>query len=249
MKVTGNRPAGGATRAQPGRRAESSEPADAPGTAEAAAGASAPRSVQDVATFLGIPEDELTPKVRDGIARLLDEVDRMRRESEAQERRIAYLERLADEDPLAPVLNRRAFVRELSRMVAYAERYGALSSVLYFDLDGLKAINDAHGHGAGDAALTHTADLLVRHTRGSDVVGRLGGDEFGVLLIQADEAAALRKAADLARLIAETPVAWSGVSLKVSAAVGAFAFDGREEAQAVLERADRAMYRRKHGGR
>lgn len=249
MKVTGDRPVRGPARARDTRRAEGTEAVGGADPAEEVRPAASTRSVQDVATFLGIPEDDLTPKVREGIARLLDEVDRLRRDAESKELRIAYLERLADEDPLAPVLNRRAFVRELTRMVAHAERYGTVSSVLYFDLDGLKAINDAHGHGAGDAALAHTADILVRNTRGSDIVGRLGGDEFGVLLVQADEASALRKATDLAELVASTPVTWREATLTISASVGSFAFDGREEAQAVLDRADRAMYRRKRGVR
>ena len=72
-----------------------------------------------------------------------------------------------------------AFLRSLARIIAYVGRYGAACSLLYFDVDGLKSINDTHGHAAGDAALVHIADLLRSSIRTSDVVGRLGGDEFG----------------------------------------------------------------------
>lgn len=202
------------------------------------------RTVNDVASFLGIPAAELTPSVREGLARLIAEVDRLRRDLEDKDRRIAYLERLADEDPLAPVLNRRAFVRELSRMMAYAERYGAVSSVLYFDVNGMKRINDSYGHGAGDAALSHVATILVDNVRRSDSVGRLGGDEFGVLLAQADEDVARIKGAELATLIAQTPFYWEGQPLHVEAAVGAFAFRGGEPTE-ILDRADREMYKHK----
>ena len=130
-------------------------------------------------------------------------------------------------------------------MVAFADRYGTPSSVLYFDLNGLKGINDRWGHAAGDAALAHVADVLLRNTRGSDVVGRLGGDEFGVILVQADDAAATAKAAELAAAIADSPLDWQGQTLNLSTAVGSFAFDGGEPAHAVLDRADRAMYDQK----
>lgn len=241
MRVSDNRPTGAAGVARP--RAVS--PGSSAGTAEPAAPVTQARTVADVATFLGIPESELTPKVREGMARLIDEVDRLRRDLESRDQRIAFLEQLADEDPLAPVLNRRAFVRELGRMVAFADRYGTPSSVLYFDLNGLKVINDRWGHAAGDAALAHVAEVLLRNTRGTDVVGRLGGDEFGVILVQADDAAATAKATELAAAIADSPLDWQGQRLDVSTAVGSFAFDGGEPAHAVLDRADRAMYDQK----
>lgn len=238
MKISDPRPVG--------RTAAARRTASAATTAEAGGpSASAPvRSVSDVASFLGIPAAELTMSVRDGIARLIAEVERLRRDLEDKDRRIAYLERLADEDPLAPVLNRRAFVRELSRMMAFAERYGAVSSVLYFDVNGMKRINDTYGHGAGDAALGHVATILVDNVRRSDSVGRLGGDEFGVLLAQANETVAQIKGAELATRIAETPFFWEGQQLHVEAAVGAFAFQGGEPTE-ILDRADREMYKHK----
>ena len=119
----------------------------------------------------------------------MHEVQRMRQELEQADKRVAYLEKLADEDSLVPVANRRAFVRELSRMVAYSERYNSVSSVLYFDIDGFKEINDKHGHAPGDAALQHIAEIFSLNVRESDVVGRLGGDEFGVILAQCAAAA------------------------------------------------------------
>ena len=85
--------------------------------------------------------------------------------------RIAELERQGDEDPLMPVANRRAFLRELTRLIGFAERYGVAGSIVYVDLNNLKAINDAHGHAAGDAALMQVARLLVENVRAGDVVG------------------------------------------------------------------------------
>ncbi|MEM1399519.1 MAG: GGDEF domain-containing protein [Pseudomonadota bacterium] len=207
------------------------------------------RSVSDVASFLGISQDELTPAVRAGLERLIKEVDKLRRELVEKQERISHLERLADEDPLTPILNRRAFVRELSRMIAHAERYGSYSSVIYVDVNDMKQINDVYGHAAGDAALTHLADLLLANVRASDVVGRLGGDEFAILLAEAGEDAASEKAEQLTGLIAETPIQWDDNNITISVSAGTFAFDGKREPDEVLHAADQVMYEQKRSKR
>lgn len=210
------------------------------------AGESAPaRRAGDVATIAGLSEAELTPKVRQALDMLMAEVQRMREELSQARHRISYLEKLADEDTLVPVANRRAFVREMSRMVAFSERYGSTSSVLYFDIDGFKQINDRHGHAAGDAALRHVAKLLAENIRESDVVGRLGGDEFGVILAQADAASANEKANSLASIITATPFEWEGMQLQLGVSFGVYSFSGTEDAGEALQHADRAMYAHK----
>ncbi len=199
----------------------------------------------DAATIMDIPEAELTPKVRAAIDGLLAEVQNLREDLDRARRRIGYLEELADRDSLAPVLNRRAFVRELARMIAFAERYQAPGSVLYFDIDGMKQINDTHGHGAGDAALKQVAEVLTRDVRASDVVGRLGGDEFGVILAQAAPEAAAAKAASLARAVESEPAEWNGARLDVGVSYGAYTYAGGEAVEEALDAADQAMYAQK----
>ena len=146
----------------------------------------APRKVADTVSIMGIPEVELTPKVRAAIVTLMAEVESLRHEVEHTRERLAHLERLADQDPLAPIANRRAFVRELSRALSITERYGTPSSLVYFDVNGLKEINDTYGHTAGDEGLLRVASILREHVRDVDVVGRLGGDEFGVIMVQTE---------------------------------------------------------------
>jgi diguanylate cyclase (GGDEF)-like protein len=209
------------------------------------AGSAAPRAIADTTTILGIPEHELTPKVRAAILRLMEEVDRLRRDLEQSHARITYLENLADQDTLLPVANRRAFVRELTRMMAFSERYGAPASLLYFDINAMKDVNDTHGHSGGDAALKHVADILVKNTRSSDVVGRLGGDEFAVVLANADQDTANEKAALLAAAIEDQPFEWHGHNIRLTVSVGAYTFRGGENAGEALDAADRAMYERK----
>jgi PleD family two-component response regulator len=112
--------------------------------AYAKAADSAPRTppLENIASILDIPDIEFTPKVRQAIVALMGEVDRLRRDLQQSQARIAHLEQLADQDPLTPVANRRAFVRELTRMMSFADRYDAVSSLVYFDLNGLKPVND-----------------------------------------------------------------------------------------------------------
>ena len=193
----------------------------------------------------GIALDDVAPKVRRALIRMHAESEAMRRELEEARTRIVQLERLADEDSLAPIANRRAFVRELSRMIAYTRRYGPPSSVIYFDVNGMKQINDTYGHPAGDAALRHVADILCDKVRSSDIVGRLGGDEFGVILAQTSQEQATAKAIALAEAINATSLHWGKANIRVSAAYGVYSFTGSDDAQVAIEAADKAMYDQK----
>jgi diguanylate cyclase (GGDEF)-like protein len=201
--------------------------------------------IADIATVSGIPEAEFTPRVRQAVMALLAEVDALRRQLTEAKRRVGYLERLADEDTLVPVVNRRAFVRELSRILSYARRHNVPCSIVYFDLNDLKTINDAHGHGAGDAALAHVASILVSNVRASDVVGRLGGDEFGVILVHSDARHASEKAAQLAAAVAAAPLQYQGRSFVLRTACGSYQVRPEENVDQALDGADKAMYSQK----
>jgi diguanylate cyclase (GGDEF)-like protein len=167
------------------------------------------------------------------------------REVEALKAEVERLRLLADHDTLAPVLNRRAFVRELSRTLAFCRRYRASAAVLYLDLDGFKQVNDRFGHAAGDAALVRVAELLVAHVRESDVVARLGGDEFAVLLLQVDEQTAAAKARALAEAIASEAFSFEDQGFRLDGSFGVRAFDDHDDPEAWLAEADAAMFVRK----
>jgi len=187
--------------------------------------------------------------VRDALLTLMGEVDGLRRDLETTRVLLEAAERHADQDQLLPLLNRRAFVRELSRTIAVAGRYGTPASLIYFDLNGFKAVNDAHGHAGGDAALLNFARVLTANVRDSDCVGRLGGDEFGVLLSHADKSQAHRKADVLAEKLRGTPAQWNGQQIPVSFADGAFELKAGDDADAAMARADEAMYAHKRASR
>lgn len=206
---------------------------------------SAPRNIQDTASVLGIPAEEMTPKVRAAIMQLMEEVERSRRDLEAAQNKILELEKLADQDSLTHMSNRRAFVREMGRMISFAERYDIPTSIIYFDVNDLKELNDSLGHQAGDDAIRHVAQLLQKNIRDSDMAGRLGGDEFAVLLPNAGEEAAQAKAAALAHIIHDTPLETHGQSIRLRVAYGTSSFRPGEDAAAALANADRAMYANK----
>jgi diguanylate cyclase (GGDEF)-like protein len=207
-----------------------------------AAGDLAAAAEIDPLTIAGVGEAELTPRLRQAMMGLLAEVEQLRRDLGEARARIGYLERLADEDPLMPVANRRAFVRELTRMMSFTRRYGSAASMVYFDINNLKLINDRFSHAAGDAALLQVARHLVENVRNSDVVGRLGGDEFGVLLVQTDQTLAEQKAGQLAAAVAAQPLPWQGQSIELGVSYGVHSFSGGENAGDAIDAADRAMY-------
>jgi diguanylate cyclase (GGDEF)-like protein len=215
----------------------------------AAGKTSASAKAPDVSSVLGIPDAEFTPRVRDAIMSLMAEVDRLRQDLERTQQRLEAAETAADQDGLLPVLNRRAFVREMSRIMSFGDRYDLNACLIYFDLDGFKAVNDTFGHAAGDAALHHVASLLIENVRESDVVGRLGGDEFGVILAKADQVHAEKKAQSLTDLFLSRPFEWEGRPLPLSFAFGVHAFKKGEGVDLAMANADKAMYAAKRGAR
>lgn len=158
------------------------------------------------------------------------------------------LRHLADHDALTGLVNRRGFGRELRRHISRIARYGAKGALLMLDLDNFKGYNDANGHAGGDALLQVVASSLHARLRGGDVIGRIGGDEFAVLLPEASAEQAEVVAAALVQSVRETGAAGEP---RVTASVGIFCFDdehGLSEHHAMVG-ADLAMYAAKRAGR
>ena len=107
-----------------------------------------------------IPEAERTPAVKAAVAALIDEIGDLRTALEMAYKQIAELENLADRDTLVSAFNRRAFTRELQRVISFGQRYGTTNSLVFLDINGLKQINDRFGHAVGDMALARVADIL-----------------------------------------------------------------------------------------
>ena len=202
----------------------------------------AARATRRLLHGLGLKRADASPAAEAVLARLLAERD-------ALAERLAIAEEQADRDSLTPTFNRRAFLRELHRTMSEVERYKTPAAVIYLDLDGFKALNDSHGHAAGDAVLRHVARLLIDSVRESDVVGRLGGDEFGLILNRASAEEACAKAQSLSDKLNSSAIMHAGVAHRVRASFGVHAIAMVEDPETALARADEAMYAEKFARR
>ena len=180
------------------------------------------------------------------IRALSDEVVILQEEVDQLRDQLASAETEADMDSLVPVFNRRAFERELNREIAVGGRYGTPLCLVFIDLDKFKLVNDRFGHPAGDAALTKVGEILKLSTRETDLVGRLGGDEFGIVLTHAEIADCHSKAADLAAKIAALVVRDkdddSLQPVQVGASYGVAEWSRGISASELIAEADQAMF-------
>jgi diguanylate cyclase (GGDEF)-like protein/PAS domain S-box-containing protein len=185
-------------------------------------------------TALTDPDGKVTHIVGTGI----DVTDRR-----GMEERLRYL---ADHDDLTDLINRRRFEEELERHLIHGRRYGMTGALLVLDLDGFKAVNDNFGHRAGDDVLRALADVLRTRLRESDVVGRVGGDEFAVLLPRAGSVEAERVCQSLEEAIPRDVRAPGDHRIEVSVGFAPFT-EGVKDIDEVLTAADASMYSVKAG--
>jgi diguanylate cyclase (GGDEF)-like protein len=157
-----------------------------------------------------------------------------------------HLTELAIRDPLTGAYNRRHFLTEAQRAAARAHRYGEQAAVAVVDLDHFKEINDRWGHATGDEALVRAYRALRSRLRSSDVLGRIGGDEFAALVLHVDEAAALRVAEEMRDAVAQVgaELAAEGRANRLTASVGIASLhvDDPRDVDALIDLADQRMY-------
>jgi diguanylate cyclase (GGDEF)-like protein len=169
---------------------------------------------------------------------------------DAAEKTETELRYLADHDPLTALLNRRAFRSRLDTYVNFSARYGGRGAVMVIDVDGLKGVNDRLGHQQGDNLIRRVAATLRERVRATDIVARLSGDEFAVLMPQSDVEGALQLGEDLRVEVAD---AFAGdpelAGASISVGITMFGIESDGGAEAVLAAADEAMYRAKAEGR
>lgn len=178
-------------------------------------------------------------------ARRVEKLERSLKQAEAalqSMRALAYL------DDLCQIHNRRAFNEELNKVTDLAWRYGHVASVVVFDVNRFKEVNDSHGHAIGDLALIAVAQAIKSSIRASDFAARIGGDEFAVILHHIDEADAQSKADEICALIASTQIDTGAGIIAVTASAGLSRIPRAGADQAVAE-ADNAMLRQKRASR
>jgi diguanylate cyclase (GGDEF)-like protein/PAS domain S-box-containing protein len=158
------------------------------------------------------------------------------------------LEYVVDHDFLTGLLNRRHFEDELAKEIERAARYGSPGAVLLIDLDNFKDVNDSFGHKTGDDVLKGVAGLLRQRLRHTDVIARVGGDEFAVLLTQTDADQVQLVADEVVKALARETAVLADQSIRITASVGVAMFDGLTDVE-ILAYADLAMYEAKETGR
>lgn len=187
----------------------------------------------------------LDQSTREAVDALVDAAEDARQRLAAQDARIRQLLNLSVTDELTGLLNRRGFLTELRRALARAERNGETGVVLLCDLDRFKAINDTYGHAAGDAALVVVGQLLANGVRAHDAVGRLGGDEFGVLLADVRPCAIGPRLGDIRNRLSAIMLDFDETRVPLSASVGHAAYGPNTDSEILLQMADKALYRAK----
>ena len=195
--------------------------------------------------------DKRDPAVEEALRKLTGEDRRVVEGAlERAERTEADLRYLADHDSLTGLLNRRCFRAKLDRYVSFTDRYGGQGAVMIIDIDGLKEVNDRLGHQPGDNLIRRVADVLRERVRTTDIVARLSGDEFSVLMPQTDTDGALQLGEDLRAEVADGLLDRSELCAPtISVGITMYRGKGGAGAEAVLIAADQAMYRAKAEGR
>lgn len=157
----------------------------------------------------------------------------------------------AVKDGLTGIHNRRYFLERLKAEFQHSQRHKRTLSLMLFDLDHFKTVNDTHGHRAGDAVLRTMAEAVSKAMRGGDVFARIGGEEFACILRETDHTSALRFGERLRKIVKAAKVRWGQLEIEVSVSIGVATFDGTSfgEPEALMQAADEKLYAAKNAGR
>jgi diguanylate cyclase (GGDEF)-like protein len=152
-------------------------------------------------------------------------------------------------DALTGALNRRALMKHAERELAQSERLGRSLSIVGLDLDNFKKVNDTHGHGGGDVALCAFVDLVKEQLRTGDVIARMGGEEFVLVLPGMDASGAARLTENLRHSLEQMRVHYDGRMIVTTVSAGVTEMRPGDSLDAILKRADASLYRAKAEGR
>lgn len=205
----------------------------------------------DIRAQLVQANERLQSKVELANSKLKDTNDQLMAQSEELRRMNEQLRRLSITDPLTGLYNRRQFEELMTTEILLSMRHGDTNSLLAIDIDHFKRINDTYGHRAGDEVLRRVAETLVEHVRRSDMVCRVGGEEFVVCLKRAPESAAIQVAEKLRKAVEARAFLVDNTAVPVTISVGIASIPGGgvQRAEELFEQADKALYHSKQTGR
>ncbi len=191
---------------------------------------------------LSVEHNSVVQADADHVDNILHHNEALQAEVEALRAQVETLELLVETDTLTPLANRRAFARRLEFEIGQTARHQTKTTIAFIDVNGLKRINDRYGHSAGDAALCHVADILVRSFRVTDLIARIGGDEFAIVLDHADEAAIATRMDVLSQCLTDNPMILGDAPFPITLAWGLTVVHGDDSVESAISRADVAMY-------
>jgi len=212
------------------------------------------RGTSDVSTIIGILNQALaeTRRLRvreDALAAAQRKVAEAERDIEAMRNELEKVKAMLQQDPLTGTLNRRGIDEAFRREASRCDRHGADLCVAIIDIDNFKAVNDSLGHQAGDRALQHIASVVTHTLRPADRVGRFGGEEFLLLLPDTALTQSAPVMARIKRELAARPLVEAGERVKITFSGGVAQRSARESLDAIVARADAALYQAKHAGK
>nr|WP_319493448.1 diguanylate cyclase [uncultured Desulfobacter sp.] len=161
----------------------------------------------------------------------------------------AELTRLANTDALTGVDNRRSFMEKAEHEIRRAQRYGVAFTMMIMDIDFFKSINDEYGHQAGDIVLQKMAQAVKSALRDSDIFGRIGGEEFAIVLIETEQKTALLTAERIRSLIEALDIITGKETVQVTVSIGLTFFKDKDDISTLSKRSDKALYAAKRNGR
>jgi diguanylate cyclase (GGDEF)-like protein len=203
----------------------------------------------DLRGQLNQAHDKLNTKIEMADAKLITANERLEQQARDLQRLNEDLVQIAITDQLTRLYNRRHFDAILEEELGLCRRYGDTHTLIMADIDHFKVVNDRYGHDVGDHVLRTMAGRLREHVRTTDIIFRLGGEEFGVLCRRASGDVGRKVAEKLRQAVAASPFIVNDIRLDVTASFGVAEMTASRSVQDVYRRADAALYRSKHDGR
>ncbi len=185
------------------------------------------------------------PKINTTLQFALLAMEEAEKRIKRQETRIKQLESLSVTDELTQLLNRRGFLQQFQLSLSTSRRNKTGGSLMILDLDKFKQINDTYGHLAGDEVLKNVGIAISTVVRESDIVGRIGGDEFSILMPGASPVTVTKRISEIRSAISKVEFSWNHKNLIINGSIGRCDYLGHENEQEILNFADTSMYKQK----
>jgi diguanylate cyclase (GGDEF)-like protein len=195
----------------------------------------------EFAFTMDFPAEELTPKVEAALSKIVNEFNSQREELSHIRDHAIFLEKQAEYHEFLPVLSKHALVGNLSRIMAHSERASLMNGFVYLHIRNLGDIRRLHGHQAADHVLIHAANILQNDLRESDVLGSLGGEDFGIILTVTDAESVKGKAQELTSLLESQRVGWRGIFIGFKIWTGIHIFRSAPSPEEIIEAADKVL--------